>query len=44
MVVMGNIGCMVQIRQHLQKLGQNWPVLHTMELLDRAYGPVPHSA
>jgi glycolate oxidase iron-sulfur subunit len=43
MVVMGNIGCMVQIRQHLQKLGQNWPVLHTMEVLDRAYGPVPHA-
>lgn len=37
MVVMGNIGCMVQIRTHLRKLGQPLPVLHTMELLDRAY-------
>lgn len=37
MVVMGNIGCMVQIHTHLQKLGQPLPVLHTMELLDRAY-------
>lgn len=36
-VVMGNIGCMVQIRTQLQKLGQPMPVLHTMELLDRAY-------
>ncbi len=37
MVVMGNIGCMVQIRTHLRRLGQPLPVLHTMELLDRAY-------
>lgn len=37
MVVMGNIGCMVQIRQHLGRLGQPRPVLHTLEVLDRAY-------
>ncbi len=36
-VVMGNIGCMVQIRTHLHKLGQPVPVLHTLEVLDRAY-------
>jgi len=39
-VVMGNIGCMVQIRAHLQKLGQPLPVLHTLEVLDRAYQSV----
>lgn len=37
LVVMGNIGCMVQIRTHQQKLGRPLPVLHTMEVLDRAY-------
>lgn len=36
-VVMGNIGCMVQIRTHLEQLGRPLPVLHTMELLDLAY-------
>jgi glycolate oxidase iron-sulfur subunit len=38
-VVMGNIGCIVQIRTHLARLGQPLAVLHTMEILDRAYGP-----
>ena len=36
-VVMGNIGCMTQIRTHLAKLGQPIPVLHTIELLAQAY-------
>jgi glycolate oxidase iron-sulfur subunit len=36
-VVMGNIGCMVQVRTHLARLGQPLAVLHTMEILDRAY-------
>jgi glycolate oxidase iron-sulfur subunit len=36
-VVMGNIGCMVQIRNHLSSLGKLLPVFHTMELLDLAY-------
>ena len=36
-VVTGNIGCMVQIRTHLRRLGKPLPVLHTMEALDRAY-------
>jgi glycolate oxidase iron-sulfur subunit len=37
MVVMGNIGCMTQIRTHLAQLGQPLPVLHTIELLAKAY-------
>jgi glycolate oxidase iron-sulfur subunit len=36
-VVAGNIGCMVQIRTHLQALGKSLPVFHTFELLDMAY-------
>ncbi len=36
-VVMGNIGCMVQIEQHLGRLGRPLPVYHTMQLLDLAY-------
>ena len=39
-VAMGNIGCMVQIRNHLAKLKPDKvaiPVLHTVQLLDRAY-------
>jgi glycolate oxidase iron-sulfur subunit len=36
-VVMGNIGCMVQVRMHLARLQRPLEVLHTMEMLDRAY-------
>jgi len=36
-VATGNIGCMVQIRNHLQSLGKLLPVFHTFELLDIAY-------
>lgn len=36
-VVMGNIGCMVQIEQHLAAIGRLLPVYHTMQLLDLAY-------
>jgi len=36
-VVTGNIGCMIQIRTHLQALGKSLPVYHTFELLDIAY-------
>jgi glycolate oxidase iron-sulfur subunit len=35
-VVTGNIGCIVQIRTHLERQGRPLPVWHTMELLDRA--------
>ena len=37
-VAMGNIGCMVQIQNHLAASGRSVPVLHTMEVLDMAYG------
>lgn len=36
-VVMGNIGCMIQLRSHLTRLGASMPVLHTVEVLHRAY-------
>lgn len=36
-VAAGNIGCIVQIRTHLQALGKLLPVFHTFELLDVAY-------
>ncbi len=36
-VITGNIGCLIQIRTHLHRLGQPKPVYHTLELLDRAY-------
>ncbi|MDQ4077729.1 MAG: heterodisulfide reductase-related iron-sulfur binding cluster [Chloroflexota bacterium] len=37
-VAMGNIGCMMQIQSHLEGLGHSMPVLHTVQVLDRAYG------
>jgi glycolate oxidase iron-sulfur subunit len=37
-VVTGNIGCMVQIRNHLEALDQPRPVYHVMEVLAMAYG------
>jgi glycolate oxidase iron-sulfur subunit len=40
-VVTGNIGCIVQIRAHLDRLARPLPVLHTMEILDRAYRSGP---
>jgi glycolate oxidase iron-sulfur subunit len=36
-VAMCNIGCMVQIRNHLVGQGKLLPVFHVMELLDMAY-------
>jgi glycolate oxidase iron-sulfur subunit len=36
-VAAGNIGCIVQIRAHLERLGRPIPVRHTMEVLDAAY-------
>jgi glycolate oxidase iron-sulfur subunit len=36
-VITGNIGCIMQIRTHLKNSGHPLPVLHTMEVLDRAY-------
>ncbi|MCC6442808.1 MAG: 4Fe-4S dicluster domain-containing protein [Armatimonadetes bacterium] len=37
-VVTGNPGCLVQIRNGLRKIGADIEVLHPVELLDRAYG------
>jgi glycolate oxidase iron-sulfur subunit len=37
-VVTGNIGCLVQIGKYLQQANQPLPLLHTVELLDQAYG------
>lgn len=36
-LVTGNIGCLVQLRNHLKALGSEMPVWHTIEVLDRAY-------
>jgi glycolate oxidase iron-sulfur subunit len=36
-VATGNIGCMVQLRKHLNGSNQALPVWHTLEVLDRAY-------
>ena len=36
-VASGNIGCLTQIDQHLRALGRELPVMHTMQVLDRAY-------
>jgi glycolate oxidase iron-sulfur subunit len=37
LVAAGNIGCLTQIITHLEALGEPRPVLHTIEVLDRAY-------
>ncbi len=37
LVATGNIGCMTQVENHLGALGQDLPVLHTLQVLDRAY-------
>ena len=36
-VVTGNIGCLTQIRTHLELLGRPLPLWHTVEVLDAAY-------
>lgn len=38
-VATGNIGCMVQIRQGLEREGLPVPVVHTVEILAEAYRP-----
>lgn len=40
-VATGNIGCLLQIESSLRKLGLKIPVLHTIEILDRAYRNEP---
>ena len=37
LVAAGNIGCLTQIQAHLRALGRELPVLHTVQVLDRAY-------
>ncbi|MBX5440730.1 MAG: glycolate oxidase subunit GlcF [Solirubrobacteraceae bacterium] len=36
LVATANIGCLTQVQAHLRALGADVPVLHTMQLLDRA--------
>ena len=36
-VASGNIGCLTQIQTHLRALDRELPVVHTLEVLDRAY-------
>ena len=36
-VITGNIGCLTQIRTHLELLGHPLPLWHTVEVLDAAY-------
>lgn len=36
-VVSGNIGCIVQLQKSLKSLGNDLPIWHTVEILDRAY-------
>ena len=44
-VATGNIGCLTQIRQHLEAAGHRIPAVHTIELLEQAYAnrPAPSS-
>ena len=36
-IALGNIGCQVQIEKHLRLINYDRPVLHTVQILDRAY-------
>jgi glycolate oxidase iron-sulfur subunit len=40
-VASGNIGCLTQLRVHLQKLGSPIPVRHTLQVVREAYGRLP---
>jgi len=37
LIATGNVGCMTQVETHLAALGHDIPVLHTLQVLDRAY-------
>ncbi|UGS34478.1 (Fe-S)-binding protein [Capillimicrobium parvum] len=37
LIATANIGCLTQITTHLRALGHDLPVLHTVQVLDRAY-------
>jgi glycolate oxidase iron-sulfur subunit len=36
-VATGNVGCLTQIEAHLRALDRELPVMHTLQVLDRAY-------
>lgn len=38
LIATGNIGCITQVQTHLRALGHEIPVMHTIQVLDRAYG------
>lgn len=40
-IATGNIGCITQIQTHLRLEGRPIPVLHTIQILDRAYRQLP---
>jgi len=40
-VAVGNIGCQMQIRKYLADRGGSQQVVHPVDLLDKAYGPLP---
>jgi len=37
LIATGNIGCITQIQTHLRALGHELDVVHTLQVLDRAY-------
>jgi len=37
LIATGNIGCLTQLEVHVRALGRPCPVLHTVQVLDRAY-------
>jgi len=43
-IASGNVGCIMQLRTHLREAGASVPVLHTLEVLDRAYAGLQLSA
>jgi glycolate oxidase iron-sulfur subunit len=40
-IASGNIGCITQLQSHLRAQGRQIPILHTVEILDRAYAGAP---
>jgi glycolate oxidase iron-sulfur subunit len=40
-VAVGNVGCILQIARQVKERGCAIEVAHPVDLLDRAYGPIP---
>jgi glycolate oxidase iron-sulfur subunit len=40
-VAVGNVGCILQIARKIKERGSPMTVAHPVDLLDRAYGPIP---